>query len=56
MKETKEKNILIIESDEEAKLFKSIATGRKFFKRGERVIDICEQEIIRYRYENSGIT
>lgn len=53
MKETKEDQIFKIENNEEASLFKSIATGRKFFKKGERVIDICDQEIERYKYEKS---
>lgn len=27
--------------------------GRKFFKKGERVIDICNEEILRYKNEKS---
>ena len=55
MKETKEDKILKIMSSEEETTFRNIATGRRFFKVGERVIDICEQEIERFRYEHAGL-
>ena len=53
MKKTEE-NIFEIESREESVEFKNIATGRRFFKVGQRVIDICQQEIDRYNYEHAG--
>src|SRR5574344_1021794 len=40
-------------SIEDANEFKRIATGRKFCKKGERIIDICTEEIKRYKYNNS---
>lgn len=54
MKDTKEKKILEIESMEEAKEWRKIASGRRFFKVGERMIDIVNQEIERYQYEHSS--
>lgn len=61
MKKTKENknekisnsDILIIESFQEAKEFKRIATGRKFCKQGERMQDICDEELNKYYLENS---
>ena len=53
MKKTEE-NIFEIESKEEAAEFRKIATGRRFFKVGQRVIDICNEEIDRYKYEHAG--
>ncbi len=59
MRKTKEPKIDIIEksieftSKEDAGEFKTIATGRKFCKKGERIQDICMQEIERNNYENS---
>lgn len=50
MKQTKE-NILQIKSVQEAEEFKRIAKGRKFCKIGERICDICKEEIERYNYE-----
>lgn len=55
MKETKENNLIEISSKEDEKIFRQIGNGRKFFKIGERVVDICKQEIDRYKYENSNI-
>lgn len=52
MKKTKESIIQFI-SIEEAIEFKTIATGRKFCKKGERIQDICMQEIKNNEYENS---
>ena len=53
MKKTKE-NVFEIESLPESIEFRKIATGRRFFKVGQRVIDICQQEIDRYNYEHSS--
>ena len=58
MKKTKdikieEKEILEIISKEDALEFRRIATGRKFCKKGEMIIDICLEELKRYEYENS---
>lgn len=59
MRKTKEPKIEIIEksieftSKEDAEEFKTIATGRKFCKKGERIQDICIQEIERNNYEKS---
>jgi len=44
--------ILQITSLQEAEEFRRIATGRKFCKIGERICDICNEEIERYNYEN----
>ena len=59
MKKTKEikenieeKNIQFI-SIEDAEEFRSIARGRKFCKKGEKIQDICIQEIERNNYQNS---
>lgn len=59
MKKTKEikenieeKNIQFI-SIEDAEEFKSIAKGRKFCKKGEKIQDICLQEIERNNYQKS---
>ena len=54
MKETKEERILELESRSESIEFRKIANGRRFFKVGERLIDICEQEIERFNYEHAG--
>lgn len=40
-------------SKEDVEEFKNIATGRKFCKIGERIKDICLEEIKRYEYENT---
>jgi hypothetical protein len=59
MKKTKEIQENIIEetlkftSREDAEEFKSIAKGRKFCKKGERLQDICMQEIERSNYKKS---
>ena len=63
MKKTKEiekediiDNILKFTSPEDAEEFRKIASGRKFCKKGERIQDICDEELERYEYENfSGI-
>ena len=47
-----EKNIQFI-SIEDAEEFRSIARGRKFCKKGERLQDICMQEIERSNYKKS---
>lgn len=59
MKKTKESekniaidNILKFTSPEDAEEFKQIASGRKFCKKGERIQDICDEELERYEYEN----
>ena len=59
MKKTKEikenieeKNIQFI-SIEDAEEFRSIARGRKFCKKGDRLQDICMQEIERSNYKKS---
>ena len=59
MKKTKEVEENIIEkalqftSIDDAEEFKNIAKGRKFCKKGEKIQDICMQEIERNSYENS---
>lgn len=60
MKKTKEvkeestiKKILQFTSPEDAEEFKRVANGRKFCKKGERVQDICDEELERYEYENN---
>ena len=53
-KHTEAKNILEFISKEDAMEFKNIASGRKFCKKGERIIDICEQEIDRFNYQQSS--
>lgn len=63
MKKTKElekdeaiNNILNFTSQEDAEEFRRVASGRKFCKKGERIQDICDEELERYEYENfSGI-
>lgn len=54
-KSEKPEDKILIEftSREDAMEFKKIASGRKFCKKGERLVDICEEEIARYEYENS---
>ena len=49
----KTKDIIKFLSKEDAEEFKQVATGRKFCKQGERLIDICDQELKRYEYQNS---
>lgn len=54
-KEIKQENkILKIVSEKDAQEFKSIASGRKFCKQGERIIDICKQEIEKYEFNNKA--
>ena len=58
MKETEEineKDILIIISKSDAEEFKALANGRKFCKRGERISDICSEELERTEYKKLGI-
>ncbi len=45
--------ILKFTSQEDAEEFRRVASGRKFCKKGERVQDICDEEIERYDYENN---
>lgn len=62
MKKTKEieieenpvEKILKFESLEDAKEFEYVASGRKFCKRGERILDICEDELENYICRNSA--
>ena len=62
MKKTKEieieeksvEKILKFESLEDAKEFEYVASGRKFCKRGERIQDICEDELENYICRNSA--
>ena len=59
MKKTKESNsnidkILEFTSQEDVEEFRRVASGRKFFKKGERLIDICDEEIEKYKYERSN--
>ena len=54
-KENKEAVLLEITSKEEAMQFKSIATGRKFCKKGNRLKDICKSEIEKYEYKQSSL-
>lgn len=59
-KEVKQDNVLeeIIKftSAEDAEEFRKVASGRKFCKKGERIQDICDEEIERYEYEhNAGL-
>ena len=49
----KTKDVLNFISKEDALEFKRMATGRRFCKKGERIIDICLEELKRYEYENS---
>lgn len=54
-KETKQENeILKITSEKDAQEFKSIASGRKFCKQGERIVDICKEEIERYEFNHTA--
>lgn len=60
MKKTKEvkeesaiEKILQFTSQEDAEEFKRVANGRKFCKKGERLQDICDEELARYEYENN---
>ncbi len=54
-KEIKQENeILKITSEKDAQEFKSIASGRKFCKQGERIIDICKEEIERYEFNHTA--
>ena len=60
MKKTKEvkeesaiEKILQFTSREDAEEFRRVASGRKFCKKGERVQDICDEELERYEYENN---
>lgn len=53
MEETKE--VFKIISKQDATEFREIANGRKFFKIGESITDICEQEVDRHNYENANI-
>lgn len=46
--------ILNFESLEDAEKFAEVAGGRKFCKRGERVQDICSEEIENYVCKTSG--
>lgn len=58
MKKTKEAEENIIDkvlkftSKEDAEEFKKIASGRKFCKKGERIQDICDEELEKYEYKN----
>lgn len=62
MKKTKEikseensvEKILKFESIEDAEAFEYVAKGRKFCKKGERIQDICEDELENYICRNSG--
>ena len=62
MKKTKEieieenpvEKILKFESLEDAKEFEYVASGRKFCKRGERILDICEDELENYICRDSA--
>lgn len=54
-KEIKEENeILKINSLKEAEEFKSLANGRKFCKRGQRLVDICEEEVSKYEFKRDA--
>ena len=54
-KEVKQENeILKIASEKDAQEFKSIASGRKFCKQGEQVVDICKEEIERYEFNHTA--
>lgn len=58
MEETNEnKEVIVFEitSKEDAIQFKSIASGRKFCKKGNRLTDICENEIEKYEYKKLGL-
>ena len=62
MKKTKEiekeensiEKILKFESLEDAEKFAEVASGRKFCKKGERIQDICNEEIENYVCKTSG--
>ena len=48
--------VLNFTSPQDAEEFKKIASGRKFCKKGERLQDICNEEIEKFEYKNfSGI-
>lgn len=47
-----ENKILMFISKEDAKEFEQIAKGRKFCRKGERIVDICDEEIKRYKFEH----
>lgn len=61
MKKTKEiekedniiEEILKFESLEDAEKFAEVAGGRKFCKKGERIQDICDEEVENYICKNS---
>ncbi len=58
MEETNEnKEVIVFEitSKEDAIQFKNIASGRKFCKKGNRLTDICENEIEKYEYKKLGL-
>ncbi|MGN1327387.1 MAG: hypothetical protein ACI4VQ_04885 [Clostridia bacterium] len=64
MKKTKEiekkediiNKVLNFTSPQDAEEFKKIASGRKFCKKGERLQDICDEEIEKFEYKKfSGI-
>lgn len=53
--EINENDILVIISKYDAKEFEILANGRKFCKRGERICDICKEEIERREYKKLGL-
>lgn len=62
MKKTKEiekeensvEKILKFESLEDAEKFAEVASGRKFCKKGEKIKDICDDELENYICRNNG--
>lgn len=53
-KENSVEKILKFESIEDAEAFEYVAKGRKFCKKGERIQDICEDELENCICRNSG--
>ena len=53
-KQNNENNKIEFASKEESEDFKQIAKGRKFCKKGERIQDICEDELENCICRNSG--
>lgn len=58
MKKTKEvkeniiDNVLKFTSKEDAEEFRKVVSGRKFCKKGERIQDICDEELEKFEYKN----
>ena len=53
MNHIKPNEIIKFISVEDAEEFRKVASGRKFCKKGERIQDICDEEIEKYEYEHN---